>query len=389
MKFHAVRAEILEHHAHCVLHLANAGYAPVVALLLDLLPGAKPGSLVLDQARQVVAGARKVESWERLMLAAEVGHDEVLVPEEVVFAREAIEAGNPERLERLLRVDPGLATSPTDWDMSLLHHAAAPDVQAARVPGQLRMVNALLHHGASPGDRGPFAWGSTPLMQAASVNHVEVALRLLDAGAPLEDTGSLAHAGTALSEAVFFGMREVSQALIQRGAALYSLPVAAGAGDLDAARGLLGEPWGHPDGCWPDDTDPAQAALSLAAVNGQTDLVRWLLDEGVDVNALFRLAPFQGESTALIRAADAGFVQVVELLLERGAEISATDGEYGESALGHCVWSATEGHPHLSPTGRDHTRVVSLLLAAGASASDWARETAAGHERQDLVEMFA
>lgn len=59
-----------------------------------------------------------------------------------------------------------------------------------------------------------------------------------------------------------------------------------------------------------------------AAMLGDLDLVRALLDGGVDVNALSR----HGD-TALHRAVMYGRVDIVRLLLERGADVNAEDGD--------------------------------------------------------------
>ncbi len=58
--------------------------------------------------------------------------------------------------------------------------------------------------------------------------------------------------------------------------------------------------------------------LSDAARTGDLRLIKWLLDQGVDINATSR----SGE-TALMAAAWAGQVQAAKLLLERGADVDA------------------------------------------------------------------
>jgi hypothetical protein len=389
MRYHAVSPEVLEHSAHRVHQLATVGYTPVVAALGSLLPDTAASTLTFEEARDVVAKARGKDHWHDLVSAAEIGHEEVLVTEEIVFAREAIDAGDPERLAGLLMTNPGMATEVTDKDLPLLHHAAAPSVDGFRVPGQMRMVELLLEAGADVDGRGLWPWGGTALMQAVSVNNLQITERLLRAGADLEAAGSVVHAGTALCEAVFYSMREVAELLVAWGAEVYSLPLAAAMGDQAQVEAFWGEPWTHPDRSFGDPTDPAPAALSLAAMNGRLDQVGWLLDQGVDVNARFEIAPFEGASTALIRASDAGFGDVVDLLLQRGADLDGTDSEFGGTALGHCVWSATEGFPHLSPAGRNHLGVAKRLRQAGAPVSAWALEQAQGHQHRPLIKLLS
>ena len=54
-----------------------------------------------------------------------------------------------------------------------------------------------------------------------------------------------------------------------------------------------------------------------------------LLDEGVDVNTRFRY-----DATALFYACDHGHLEVVKVLLERGADMSIKDTFYGFTPLG-------------------------------------------------------
>ena len=70
-----------------------------------------------------------------------------------------------------------------------------------------------------------------------------------------------------------------------------------------------------------------------------------LLDQGADVNAKFRYG-----TTALFKAAERGHVEIVKLLLARGADATVKDTFYGATAM---TW-ALDG---------DHLEVVNVLLA--------------------------
>ncbi len=59
-----------------------------------------------------------------------------------------------------------------------------------------------------------------------------------------------------------------------------------------------------------DDSNISKKALYYAAEKGCLEVVKFLLDEGVDINT----------SLALLGAADGGQLEVVKLLLERGAD---------------------------------------------------------------------
>ena len=74
------------------------------------------------------------------------------------------------------------------------------------------------------------------------------------------------------------------------------------------------------------------APLFLAAGQGRVTAVRYLLDEGADVNAREKL----GGGTPLMEAAYSGYLEVIKELLFRGAEINAigNDGTALDIALG-------------------------------------------------------
>jgi F-type H+-transporting ATPase subunit beta len=113
-----------------------------------------------------------------------------------------------------------------------------------------------------------------------------------------------------------------------------------------------------------DDGFSSTIELFLAVRAGDVDGVRAVLDrrpELVDAEeawerdeTLHRELPLPTRATPLIRAAERGDLALVDLLLERGAEVGRDCGcQGGESAL----WAGTVAH---------RTAVVERLLAAGA-----------------------
>ena len=85
-----------------------------------------------------------------------------------------------------------------------------------------------------------------------------------------------------------------------------------------------------------------------AVMNGNIDEVQWQLDAGVDVNeeSSKGLAP-------LHYAANAGHNDIVELLIERGANVNATDSGKGATPLDYAHWG-------------DHEEVIETLNAHNA-----------------------
>jgi ankyrin repeat protein len=88
--------------------------------------------------------------------------------------------------------------------------------------------------------------------------------------------------------------------------------------------------------------------LSLAAVNGNAQITKLLLESGADARQLVS----RGQ-TVLMTAARTGNPEVVAALIDKGAEVNAREWQLGETAL---MWAASE----------NHAAVVKLLVARGA-----------------------
>lgn len=93
--------------------------------------------------------------------------------------------------------------------------------------------------------------------------------------------------------------------------------------------------------------------LSLAASDGDTEIVRLLLEKGANVNFRHPL----GGGTPLTDAAMPGHTEIVRLLLEKGADINAKDEYMGYTALMNAAFA-----------GR--TETMRLLVEKGAGVND-------------------
>jgi ankyrin repeat protein len=90
------------------------------------------------------------------------------------------------------------------------------------------------------------------------------------------------------------------------------------------------------------------APLLLAAEKGYEEVVKLLLDKGIDVNT------HGGQFGNALQAASAGgHEQMVNLLLDKGADIHAQGGYFGNALMA----AALKGHGHL----------LQLLLDKGAN----------------------
>lgn len=203
--------------------------------------------------------------------------------------------------------------------------------------GRTEKVRQLIRSSpALAGARGEH--GVTPLHAAAEKDNVELAGLLVEAGAPLE--AETTWGMTPLQWAANMGSRRVGKLLVEAGARL-NLWAAAGLGMLEQVRSFIVEegklkpgaaqPRHHQqlNGEWeklppPDDFREAISdAFYVACRNGHTEVGRFLLEQGADVN----VRGFFG-GTPLHWAAMNGHRETVEFLLENDARRDIRDNQF-------------------------------------------------------------
>ncbi|CAJ0574622.1 unnamed protein product, partial [Mesorhabditis spiculigera] len=217
--------------------------------------------------------------------------------------------------------------------------------------GSVETVLALLKRGANLEHRDKK--GFTPLIMAASHGHALLCDELLNAGAELEAQSERTK-DTALSLACSSGRKETVDFLLRKGAdkehrnvSDYTpLSLAASGGYVDIVTTLLDA------GAEINSRTGSKLGISplmLAAMNGHSEATKVLLERGSDINAQIEtnrntaltLACFQGRTevvrlllqfnanvehraktglTPLMEAANGGYTEVGELLLEDGAD---------------------------------------------------------------------
>jgi ankyrin repeat protein len=221
-------------------------------------------------------------------------------------------------------------------------------------------------------------YGVTPLTLAIGAGNAALTRWLLDSGA---DAARPDRAGEPpLAQAARMGSAAVIAALLERGAT------------VDAR-----------------DADYGQTALMVAARDGHREAARLLLDAGADVDAATtaeevprfvppsesppglsrgvgivragwpedrgKRFPAGGSKTALLYAAREGHLDVVRLLVERGANLEQADGN-GVTPLISAIINASVFR--VNRTDRtDHLAVAQFLIDSGANvdAMDWYGQT--------------
>ena len=165
------------------------------------------------------------------------------------------------------------------------------------------------------------------------------------------DTAGTLMGNTALILAAANGHRELA-ALLREASGPVDLHEAAAIGDTERLLSILDETPGLVDSF----SGEGFTALALAAHFGHADAIRLLLDRGAGVNVVSK-HPI--EVTPLIAALFGHRLEAAKILIERSADVSARRGGKGFPRAG---WSALH---YAAAYG--FLEIVSLLLARGAS----------------------
>ena len=324
----------------------------------------------LTAAQFVIARAHGFETWP--IFAA---HLEDLQKKESPVsmfeaAAEAIVAGDIPALERLLHEQPALirARSTREHRAMLLHYAAANGVENYRQKtphNAVAVTKALLAAGAEvDAEADMYGGGCTTLGLVATSVHperagVQNALMqiLIDHGAQIDRPTAAGNNHSFVTGCLANGRGPAAEYLAARGARL-DLEGAAGIGRLDLVKDYFdAEGRLKPVAT----TKQMEAAFAWACEYGRTDVVAFLLEHGLPIDAAVR----HDGQTGLHWAAIGGHADVVSLLLERHASIAVVDRTYQGTPL---AWALHGWSDPPFGTARDrYYDVVAQLVRAGAT----------------------
>ncbi len=298
---------------------------------LSAVPGA---ALNLDDARSVVARHHAFESWEDLQAFTLAVRSEGHPVARFERAVDAVVSGDAPLLRNMLDEHGDLvrARSTRRHHATLLHYVAANGVEGMRqeTPANaVEIAELLLAAGAEPDALADmYDEKCTTMSMLVSSSHparaglqVALAETLLDHGAGYAGPGSRWE--SAVLTALTFGFPDTAEALVRRGAPVETLAAAAGLGRIEDVSRLL--PFA--------DGLERHRAFALAAQLGRTQAVRLLLDVGESPDR-YNPEGFHAHATPLHQAISAGHLDVVRLLVERGARLDIRDTIFEGTPLG-------------------------------------------------------
>lgn len=338
------------------------------------------GEFTLANAQHLIAQAHSYENWATFSSELDSLRTKSWTST-FEQAADAVVKGDLATLDALLRRERDLirARSQRTHRATLLHYVAANGVEdfrqrtppnAVQVAGRLIAAGAVVD--ALANTYGGDTYQTTMNLLVSSSHPADAGLQatlvdlLLDHGAAID---GLANDSSPILTALSFGYRDAADTLARRGAAINHVVVAAAVGRLDLVREWVVDPamlakahgpyrgpyWVHiPD----DPKGQIELALAWACKFGRADVALYLLNVGVDPNSRDR------DFTALHWAAARGLMDVIDVLIAKGAQLDARNTWEG-TVVDSTAWFSVN-HPM---PGVDYPRVIDRLLAAGADVN--------------------
>lgn len=249
----------------------------------------------------------------------------------------AIDAGDIASLQSLLTAHPQLIYTRLDWPEEgyfkrpyLIWFIANNPIRNKKLPPNIVAITKLLIETAKKDTFDDFqhyldytlglvSTGSVPRDCGVQIEMIDL---LIDAGAsPGGGVGALAN-----------GNIEAARHLIERGGEL-TLATAVGLDRMNDVYQLLK---------YATPTEK-EIALMMAAFYGKADMIKLLIEHGVDVNAyLSPSSGFHHHASALHQAISSTSLESVKVLLEAGASLDAQDLVYKGTPLGWAMYIQTE-----------------------------------------------
>ncbi len=164
-------------------------------------------------------------------------------------------------------------------------------------------------------------------------------------------------------DAAWNGKGNVVDALLERGSAM-TIHAAAALGRVEAVRAMLDSDPSVLETLYLDRPMSEMTPLKVAASKAHVGVVELLLDRGANINGqATRQGGGYGKSTALHAAVFSDSLEMVELVLDRGADVSL-ENQWGAVAL-RTNWPSRQR--------RNSEKINEILIAHGANPEDQPR----------------
>jgi len=266
-------------------------------------------------------------------------------------AVEAIITGDAQTLKQLIEENPSLVTehSSAEHQATLLHYVSANGVEdeKQKTPDNIvDIAKILLESGANPNQSSNIYGGgngSTALAALVSSAHPAKAGKMSDLVrlfCQYASPDGIDNDQYPMATAITFRYKNAVDALIDSGATVDNI-IHAATGNLDLVKSLFAQelpPYTNSFYITIDaQNELRELALSAACMAGHLEIVRYLVENGVDIESKISME----NTSALNEAAINNQLEIVRYLLEKGADIASQDHQ-GFTALHWAAW-----HCHL------------------------------------------
>jgi ankyrin repeat protein len=296
---------------------------------------ARAASCTLAAAQLFLAREHGFKSWRRFATHVQALNRPDSPVSHFEAAADAVVNGDIETLRNLLRAHPGLVRrrSTRLHRSTLLHYVSANGIEDFRQktpPNIVEIANLLLDAGAEvDAESGDYGGGCTTLGLAATSIHprragVQIALlkTLLKRGARLDLPSSAGRGHSLIRSCLANGQPEAAGFFASLGAPL-DITGAAGLGLLETVKSQFREATRRQQ----------EEAFEYACWYGRTAVVEYFLDSGIDPGLRF-----PDGKTGLHCAAYGAHVDLIRLLLKRGAPPGARDKDHNATPLDVALW---------------------------------------------------
>ncbi len=322
------------------------------------------GGSKLSDAQFVIARSHGFPSWPKFVRHIHNATDTDSPEAQFEAAADAIVTGDIPTLLRLLHANPKLVhlRSSREHGATLLHYVSANGVEGYRQKTPKNIVeiaDLLLRAGADVNAGADVYNGNCTALglvatsgppRQAGVQQPLMQL-LLDHGAAMDRPGLAGHSGPLVLACFSNGQPDAAKFLAEHGAPL-DLEAAAGVGNFRVVKGYF-----EADGSLkpPATHRQLQNGFLWACMCGHEDVAVFLLERGADP-----LDSADTGATALHWAAGAGNLDLVNLLIHRGAPLEEIN-RWGGTVLEHAGYGFQHG-----PANVNFVPTFETLLAAGA-----------------------